>query len=114
MRCLRPILAVLSCLAAAAAEAGLPVLESNRPVVSIREGETLREDAWRLSPETRPDVYEVGLEEGRPKKVTFVSDVGSISFDVTEGSQHDFITFPGAAPVVRRRHAVPRVLPEKP
>ena len=43
------------------------------------------------NPLVEPGVYEVQLEEGQRKEVTFISDVGSISFDVQEGSQHDFI-----------------------
>ena len=51
----------------------------------------LRRDAWRLSPEAVPDVYEAELVQGRPHKVTFITDVDSISFLVKEGKQYDFI-----------------------
>jgi len=84
-------LAAMAALLLVGAQEELPVLEATRPVVSIQEGETLRKDAWRLAPDVKPDIYEVQLREGERKKVTFISDIGSISFDVQEGSQHEFI-----------------------
>jgi len=91
MRFIRSALTAMVCLLAAGTQKDLPILEATRPVVSIREGETLQKDAWRLAPEVKPDVYEVSIEGGRPKKVTFITDVGSISFDVKEDDQYDFI-----------------------
>ena len=96
MRSLK-ILAALALLAAAtvataAQDTGqLPVIKSNTSVVSIRDGETLRQNTWTLSPELKPDVYEAALVNGRPHKVTFITDVDSISFMVEEGKHYDFI-----------------------
>jgi Domain of unknown function (DUF4932) len=78
------------------AEESLPTLRSTRPVVSVRLGNTLAMDAWRLAPEVKPDVYEAMLENGKPARVTFVSDVDSIAFDVEVGSRHDFVIRHGA------------------
>lgn len=75
----------------AAAGETLPVLKSTRPVVSVQEGNTLRRDAWRLTHEVSPDVYEAGLSDGGPLTVTFLTDVDRISFAVEVGSHHDFI-----------------------
>jgi hypothetical protein len=69
----------------------LPVLRSTRPVVSVQEGGTLRQDAWRLAPDVSPDIYEASLPDGTPLVVTFISDVDRISFTVEAGKSHDFI-----------------------
>lgn len=93
MRSLRTLaaLALLAVAAAAAQDDKLPVIKSNVSVVSIQDGETLRKNTWTLSPELKPDVYEAALVGGRPHKVTFITDVDSISFMVEEGKHYDFI-----------------------
>jgi hypothetical protein len=80
---------------AAGAGEELPILRTSRPVVSVQEGETLHRDAWRLAPEVKPDLYQAELKDGRPMKVTFISDLGSLSFDVVEGRQYDFVILHG-------------------
>lgn len=69
----------------------LPVIKSNADVVSIQNGAELRKNAWRLAPEAKPDVYEAELIDGKQTKITFITDVDSISFDVEEGKKYDFI-----------------------
>lgn len=69
----------------------LPVIRSNVPSVSIRDGEVLKEGSWRLAPEVDPDVYEADLIDGRAHEVVFITDVESIRFLVEEGKQYDFI-----------------------
>ncbi len=96
MRGIAVLVAALSLAGAAAAQEKLPVLKATRPVVSVQQGETLRKDSWRLAPEVRPDIYEAELKDGKPSKVTFITDVDSISFVVEEGGRHDFIIQHGA------------------
>lgn len=91
MRLTKTFLLLLLLAAASAAQDKLPVVKSNVSVISIQDGETLKKDSWTLSPETKPDVYEADLVGGRPRKVTFITDVDSISFTVEEGKQYDFI-----------------------
>ena len=91
MRLIKAFLLLALLAAAAGAQEKLPVIKSNVPVVSIQDGETLKKDYWTLSPEAKPDVYEADLVEGRPSKVTFITDVDSISFTVEEGKRYDFI-----------------------
>lgn len=69
----------------------MPIIKSNNQSVSIQEGEVLKKDGWRLVPEANPDVYEVSIVDGKPIKVTFITDVDRISFDVKEGNKYDFI-----------------------
>jgi hypothetical protein len=85
------LLTVVPILAAAQGDGKLPVIRSNASVVSIKDGETLRQNTWTLSPELKPDVYEAALVNGKPHKVTFITDVESISFTVEEGKHYDFI-----------------------
>jgi hypothetical protein len=86
------VFAALALLAVVAvAQDNLPVIKSNASVVSIQDGETLKKNTWTLAPEAKPDVYEAGLVNGKPHKVTFITDVDSISFMVEEGKHYDFI-----------------------
>lgn len=73
------------------AQDNIPVIKSNVDVVSIQNGSELRKNSWRLAPEAKPDVYEADVIEGKQTKVTFITDVDSISFDVEEGKKYDFI-----------------------
>ena len=91
MRTITAIVAALCLVIGARAEEDLPILETTRPVVSVREGDTLRKDSWHLAPEVKPDIYEAELRDGRPQTVTFISDVDSIRFEVEAGKQYDFI-----------------------
>lgn len=69
----------------------LPVIKSNVSFVSIRDGKIFKKNSWNLVPEAKPDVYDVGLFEGVPQKVTFYTDMDSISFLVSLGKSYDFI-----------------------
>lgn len=88
----RSVLVLLFALAALPALAApvLPVLHSSRPTVSIRTGTEWSPDSWRLSPETRPDVYTVGVTSGRRVRVVFLTDTDSMTFDVAAGESQDF------------------------
>lgn len=81
--------------AAVPAQNPLPVIRSDTTVISIRDGATFRKDAWRLSPQARPDVYEAELTDGKGHRVTFITDVDSISFNVEVGRNYDFIIVHG-------------------
>lgn len=74
-----------------AAQEKLPTIRSNVAVISIQEGEHIRKNIWTLVPEMKPDVYEVQLRDSKPQRVTFITDVESISFLVHPGKKYDFI-----------------------
>jgi len=82
---------------AANAQSDLPTIKSNADIVSIQDGETLKKNSWTLAPEAKPDVYEAELIDGKPHKVTFITDLDSISFEVEEGKKYDFIIQKGDA-----------------
>lgn len=73
------------------AQSNLPIIKSNVSQISIQDGEQLKKNHWRLVPETKPDVYEADLINGKPHLVTFITDVDRISFTVEEGKKYDFI-----------------------
>ena len=81
----------------AIAQHSLPIIRSTQPVISIEDGKILKKDGWRLAPEAKPDVYQAELIDGVPHKVTFITDVESISFVVEEGKKYDFIVKYGDA-----------------
>lgn len=91
MRLIKTFVLLALLAVAAGAQEKLPVIRSNVSVISIRDGETLKKGYWTLSPESKPDVYEADLVGGKPSKVTFITDVDSISFTVEEGKRYDFI-----------------------
>lgn len=47
-------------------------------MVDIRDGGVLRKSVWRISPETKPDVY---TTSNKNSSVTFYTDLDSISFN---------------------------------
>lgn len=85
------ILAVFAVSSNVIAQEKLPVIKSTSSIVSIQDGEQYRANIWRLVPEIKPDVYEVQLKEGKPHRVTFITDLESISFWVELGKKYDFI-----------------------
>lgn len=73
-----------------AAQQPLPILKTNSNVVSIRDGKVYRKNTWTLTPKVKPDIYYTRLPQ-KEGKVTFISDIDSISFDVKYGKTYDFI-----------------------
>lgn len=64
-----------------------PTIKANSTSVDIRDGENFRKDAWTIVPEAKPDVYEV---IGKSRRVTFYTDVDSISYVVNPNDVIDF------------------------
>lgn len=91
MRLTRLFLALTLSACAAQAQDKLPVIKSNISTITIKDSKQLKKDYWTLSPDLKPDVYEADLIDGKPHKVTFITDVDSISFTVEEGKKYDFI-----------------------
>ena len=68
------------------AQKELPIIKANSPQADIKEDNNLRKNAWRIVPEANPDVYKTSA-----KKVTFYTDVDSISFNISPNNQYDFV-----------------------
>ena len=70
----------------------LPVIIANTTSVDIREGDALNKNAWRISPEIRPDIY---TTSSKGEMVTFYTDKDSISVKITDKTKFDFIILLG-------------------
>jgi len=59
------------------AQTKLPIIRANSKTVDVKDGEKLIKEAWTISPEINPDIYFTSA-----KKVTFYTDISSISFKI--------------------------------
>ena len=75
---------------ASASAQEMPVIKSRSRTVTITDGHHVKKHYWYVMPERSPDVYYVEIPLS-PHRVTFTTDVESISFDVTFGSRHEFV-----------------------
>ncbi|HAH22466.1 MAG TPA: transglutaminase domain-containing protein [Prolixibacteraceae bacterium] len=66
----------------------LPVIKANAITVDIRDGGVLKKSAWRILPSAKPDVYITHIKNS---KVTFYTDLDSISFTVKAHEKYQFI-----------------------
>ncbi len=71
------LLLLTSTIQLSVAQTKLPVVRANSKTVDIKDGEKLIKQAWTISPEINPDVYLTSS-----KKVTFYTDISSISFKI--------------------------------
>lgn len=67
-----------------------PIIKATSNKVDIKDGEIFQKGVWNLSPEVKPDVY-FALEPIDKKKITFYTDIDSISFNIVSGKIYDFI-----------------------
>jgi hypothetical protein len=68
------------------AQKKLPIIKANSTSVDIKDDNQLRKNAWRIVPEEKLDVYTTSA-----KKLTFYTDIDSISFKIDPEKQYDFI-----------------------
>jgi hypothetical protein len=76
---------LLFCAQQLAGQQHLPLIRANADTVAIRDGDFYQRNRWTITPQVKPDVYTTALPE-KSKKVTFYTDVDSISFNVKPGS----------------------------
>ena len=73
-----------------AAQDNLPILKSNSNVLTIKVNDEVKSSTWRLNGRLNPDTYTTDVEKGKTVRVTFVSDIDSIEFNVVQGKNFDF------------------------
>ncbi|PZF74292.1 transglutaminase-like domain-containing protein [Taibaiella soli] len=64
------------------------VIRAHSRSVNIRDGDEFRKNGWSISPEIKPDVY---TTSSKGKKVTFYTDIDSITVSITPATKFDFI-----------------------
>ena len=67
-----------------------PIIKANSNKVDVSDGNLFRKGYWYIMPEKRPDKYFVEIPR-KTHKVTFYTDVDSISFKVRYGEKYDFV-----------------------
>ena len=70
------------------AQQNLPIIKATSDLVDIRDGNDFEQGSWSIVPEAKPDVYG---SNNLGEKVTFYTDIDSISFTVEKDVVHDFI-----------------------
>ncbi|WP_336516829.1 S41 family peptidase [Pollutibacter soli] len=75
---------------AALAQEKFSIVRANSSKVDIRDGEVYQKGIWNLSPEIKPDIY-YSLDPVANKKITFYTDIDSVTFDVEVGREYSFI-----------------------
>ena len=68
------------------AQKKLPIIKANSTSVDIKDDNNLRKNAWTIVPEEKLDVYTTSA-----KKVTFYTDIDSISFKIDPKKLYNFI-----------------------
>jgi len=74
----------------AAGDDQLPVVHAGSTRVDIQDGNRLLRGIWTVAPEVELDIYYARRSKDE-RKVTFRTDVDSISFRVLPGQTHDFV-----------------------
>lgn len=69
-------------------QTNLPIIKASSIKVDIRDGETFKKGSWNITPKLKPDIY---TTENKNKKVTFYTDLDSISFIIKPNVQYDFV-----------------------
>lgn len=70
------------------AQERLPVINATSRMVDIRDGNIFKKAEWKISPELKPDIY---VTSNKNAKVTFYTDLDSISFFVKPDFKYNFI-----------------------
>jgi hypothetical protein len=64
----------------------LPVIKANSTTVDVKEDNDFMQGVWQIVPEAKPDVYSTSS-----KRITFYTDIDSISFKIKPNGVYDFI-----------------------
>lgn len=96
------LLAILFQFHTAHAQTELPVLKSNSNTVQIMDGGKPMKGTWTLDPTVELDIYNA-IRSGKPKTITFKTEIDSKSFNVEPGNIYDFVILPNGKDACRTR-----------
>lgn len=68
----------------------IPELKTTSKIISIEDGNILHKDAWTISPEIKFDEFVPRKFDGT-KKVSFISDIDTLTLDVKLNATYDFV-----------------------
>jgi hypothetical protein len=86
----------------------IPILQAKSATIDVRDGDKFLKAAWTADPIVALDVYEAQRSTLR-KRITFISDIDSLSFDVHPGNTYDFVVMlNGKTPCPTRITTVPQ------
>ena len=68
----------------------MKTIRANSDTVDIRDGDVLYEKAWTIVPATKPDIYTT-----QSKRVTFITDLDSITFNIEPNKTYNFVILIG-------------------
>lgn len=68
------------------------VIKSNTTEIVFCDGDNAKKESWTLAPEIKPDIY---FTHGYGHKVSFITDVDSISFMIEKNGVYDFVIVNG-------------------
>ncbi len=71
-------------------EEKIPIIRSNTDRISYRVDKVMNKGAWTVSPKLKPDIYTANIKD-KPVRVTFITDIDSITFKVKAGKSYPFI-----------------------
>jgi hypothetical protein len=77
---------VLLCGQIILAQKKIPIIKANSKSVNIKDNNQLKKNIWTIVPEEKLDIYTTSA-----KKVTFYTDIDSISFKIDSKKEYDFI-----------------------
>src|ERR1035437_9921004 len=70
------------------AQKKLLIIRATSKMVDVRDGNNFNRASWTISPELKPDVY---TTLNKNVKITFYTDLDSISFNVKPNEKYSFI-----------------------
>lgn len=75
------------------AQKSLPTIKAKSTVIDIKVGDDyFAKGGWKLEPAKNPDVFSIGSKWWYDtKKITFITDLDSISFNVQPAHMYDFV-----------------------
>jgi predicted aspartyl protease len=72
------------------AQKKISILKTTKTSISIKEGDFNYKDVWTISTKVKPDIFVTNPFVGT-KRITFYSDIDSVSFKVKPNKKYDFI-----------------------
>ena len=68
----------------------MKTIRANSDMVDIRDGDAFYKGTWRIEPAEKPDIF-----SAQGKRVTFITDLDSITFDIEPNKTYDFVILYG-------------------